>query len=103
MSRHRRRHSARSAHNCRSDVAMVQYLAMRWREVVAHAATPWEWRSRARVCALVAACGLLTLLAVGLAWDRRVGKAAFQGTIAALLLVVPSVRSVRRWDRRHAS
>ena len=46
---------------------------------------------------------MLTLVAAGLAWERGVGKAVFQGTIAALLLVVPAVRSVRRWDRLHAA
>lgn len=72
------------------------------REAIAHAATPWEWQSRVRVSALVGVCVLLTLVAVSLAWERGVGNAAFQGTIAVVLLVVPAGRSVRRWDRVHA-
>lgn len=75
---------------------------MSMREAIAHAATPWAWRSRTRVLALVAVCVLLTVLAIGLAWPRGLGTAVFQGAIAALLLVLPAVKSVRRWDRLHA-
>ena len=49
----------------------------------------------------VLACLGLAALAVVIAWDRGPGKAAFNGLVVLLLLVVPAVRSVRRWDEHH--
>ena len=74
---------------------------MSGREAIAHAATPWEWKSRTRVIALVVVCVLLTAVAVAAAWLRGPGHAVFQGVIAAVLLIVPAVLSLHRWDRLH--
>jgi hypothetical protein len=77
------------------------------RDQVAHAATPWAWRSKLAVQALAVAAALLFL--AGILWALFVGEPEDQSPIARalmatvvgyFLLLRPGVRSWRRWQER---
>ena len=78
--------------------------------MVAHAGTPWAWRSRGRVVGLVAV--MVTASACGAAWFAFSNKeppwligslalAASYGLLGYFFFVRPSIRSLRRWDIEH--
>jgi hypothetical protein len=75
---------------------------------VAHAATPWEWRSRSAVSVLLAVDVVLFVasLATG-AFGATSGvggmtiAAAAHGVLGYLLFLRPGVRSARRWNQLH--
>jgi hypothetical protein len=75
------------------------------REAIAHAATPWEWRSRTSVVVLVLAMTALTVAMVLDGWlNDGVNPAVatvLGTTFGWLLFVRPAMRSLRRWDERH--
>ena len=73
------------------------------REAITHAATPWEWRTRTPVIWLVIACAALFVAGVVLAAQRSAASAILNGVILGLLFLLPSVRSLRRWDDAHRS
>jgi hypothetical protein len=77
-----------------------------WRQTVAHVASPWEWRTRGRVVALV----VLSVVGsgAGLGWmlsgSRGVSlllNLPIFGALAYLMWVVPARRALRRWDEAH--
>jgi hypothetical protein len=74
-----------------------------WREVVAHAATPWEWRLRGRVVALVVVTVVLVLVAVGsaLASDGLNWFELLSVLVLVVVFPIPAIRSLRRWDAEH--
>jgi hypothetical protein len=75
-----------------------------WRQTVAHAATPWEWKQRGRVVVLVAVAAVLCIwstVAGLIAGDSPASSAliaASNACVTILLFVRPSLRSLRRWD-----
>ena len=75
-----------------------------WRDVVAHVATPWEWRSRGRVVALVVVAVVGTFVTVAWWWlvnDARIGAVILNGGISALIWLFPALRCLDHWDERH--
>jgi hypothetical protein len=78
------------------------------RNAIAHAATPWEWRSRWSVLALVvfsSAVGVAVLVDVVTTPHYNLATHALHfavvAAIVALGMVRPSLRSLRRWDETH--
>jgi len=74
-----------------------------WRQVVAHAATPWEWKTRGRVVALVVASVAYPVLffiigavGQGLTVAQFVVQAMLQGTFVWFACLRPALRSLRR-------
>lgn len=83
-------------------------MAVSVRDVIAHAATPWEWRSRAWVVALVSIAIVLPCAFIADAWiggdgANRLAALLWYGGLGGLMLVRPAVRSLRRWDKQHRS
>ena len=81
-------------------------MARSMREAVAHAATPWEWRSRTSVVALVVVAIAIPLASIAAAWTdddgaNRLVALVFYGVLGVLVLVRPALRSLRRWDQNH--
>jgi hypothetical protein len=76
---------------------------------LAHLASPWEWRSRRSVVALVAASVVLGGAGVaqavargpGRSWPSRVVVGLVEVAFVWLVAIRPALRSLRRWDRRH--
>jgi hypothetical protein len=74
------------------------------RDRIAHACTPWEWRSRGRVLVLVGAAVAVCVAGVVLGWLRGDGLgnsttlAVISGVALLLLFVRPALRTLRRWD-----
>ena len=78
------------------------------RDAIAHAATPWEWRSRAAVVALVVVSFALPIAWIISIWlDDDVASpvvvSLIWGLLGLWLAVRPAVRSLRRWDEKHAT
>jgi uncharacterized membrane protein len=78
------------------------------RNRIAHVFTPWEWRSRWRVLALVAfstAVGVAALVDVvskpHYSLASHVVHFAVVAAAIAFGIVRPSLRSLRRWDELH--
>jgi hypothetical protein len=77
------------------------------REAVAHAATPWKWRSRWTVIVLIIATVVFTVAMILDGWlgegNNPVLATIVWGGLGSLLLVRPAIRSLRRWDDAHRS
>jgi hypothetical protein len=77
------------------------------RESIAHAATPWEWRSRAAVVGLVVATIAVPVAFIADALSGGDGRirlvlVLWYGGFGSLLMVRPAIQSLRRWDKCHA-
>ena len=78
------------------------------RETIAHAATPWEWKSKAAVQGLVLLC--IAMFALSIAWPFIDGEfeeksaplqACLYGVLGFALFLWPGVRAWRRWRSIH--
>ena len=82
----------------------MQHVSVR--HAIAHAATPWEWKSRSAVVALVVVAIAVPIVFVVEAWindegANRLWALLWYGGLGSLLAIRPAVRSLRRWDERH--
>jgi hypothetical protein len=76
------------------------------RDSIAHAATPWDWRSRAAVVALVVVAIAVPVAFIIEAWidadgTNRLMALFWYGGLGSLLAVRPALRALRRWDESH--
>ena len=76
-------------------------------DVIAHAATPWAWRSKVAVQCLVVFC--VAMFGLSVAWPfldgqsegNLVAQAGFNGVLGFALFLWPGLRSWRRWRESH--
>jgi hypothetical protein len=78
-------------------------------ELIAHAFTPWEWRSRTSVVALVVLFGGWMIVGPVLVLTDDIAPLAmgFRIVVSDVILYFvglrPALRSLRRWDDSHAT